>query len=146
MDAASSLERPPITVNVALAQHSRALVAIVAPWVLLAAQVAGVGCDTLPGGDRRMRMRTDGLRETVGIWSKVEQERPARLRRAAEFIAADLNRQAVAFERNAREAERLAERDVQRFQDRQPLYRDTAGRILWGKPQQIPPEIPILFY
>jgi hypothetical protein len=91
-------------------------------------------------------MRTEGLRETMGIWSKAEQDRPARLRRAAEFIPDNLNRQAAALDRNSREAERLGERDVQRFRDRQPVYRETTGRILWGKPEQIPREIPILFY
>ena len=114
--------------------------------LLIAVTTMSLGCEPSPSARRQLRFRTDRLQRTAGMLSRSEQSRPDRLRHDAEFISTDLKRQAAAFERDTREAERLGQRDLQRFHDRQRLYRDTTGRILWGKPQQIEPEVPILFF
>jgi hypothetical protein len=116
--------------------------------VLLSAgmAVASVGCQHSPPADRRTRMRTEKMQATARVWAKSEQGRPAKVRRALEFIPQDLERQRAALKRSAAHVEDWQKRDFERWRQRQRVYLDEAGRILWGKPEQIERNAIILFY
>ena len=68
-----------------------------------------------------------------------------RLERDAEFIRKDVQRDELKFHRDLRMLEAYLRFDLQRWQDRQPLYRERIGEILRGKPEQIEPSAIVMF-
>jgi hypothetical protein len=116
--------------------------------VLLSAgmAVASVGCQHSLLADRRTHLRTEKMQATARVWAKSEQGRPAKVRRALEFVPQNLERQRAALKRSAAQVEDWQKRDLQRWRQRQRVYLDKAGRILRGQPEQIERNAIILFY
>jgi hypothetical protein len=107
---------------------------------------ASVGCQNADFGERRLQMRDESLRWTADMLAKSEESRPERLRTALAYIGANEERHAEALDWDAREVRRLLRDDVDRWQQRQPLYWKETGRILWGQPDQIERNAITMFY
>jgi hypothetical protein len=112
----------------------------------LALAGASVGCQNADFGERRLQMRDGSLRWTADVWAKSEESRPERLGTAVAYIQANEERHAEALDWDAREARRLLRDDVDRWQQRQPLYWKEIGRILGGRPDEIERYAIIMFY
>ena len=107
---------------------------------------ANMGCEPSPRAERQVRMRTDNMARTLGGLASSEASRPARLQTSLDFIPSALARDANKLQRSGDYAKFWWDRQLQRFQERQPVYRDEAGRILWGKPQRIEHDAIIMFF
>lgn len=116
--------------------------------ILLALAVTGLapGCRPSPYADRRLQMRLDNMRETLDAAGRSEASRPAKLEAAGQYIDMSLRRSARRLVDNAREAERMVQRDVQRFGDLQPVYLRETLRLLWGRPERIEENFITLFF
>jgi len=112
----------------------------------LALAGASVGCQNADFAERRLAMRDESLRWTADVWAKSEESRPEQLQTALAYIPANEERHAEALDWDAREARRLLRDDVDRWQQRQPLYWKEVGRILWGRPDEIERNAIIMLY
>lgn len=93
-----------------------------------------------------MRHREESLRWTAHTWAKSEKARPARLARDLDYIPMSLKRSEASFEEMVERLGRLGKRDVDRWRDRQPVYREKAAKLLWGHPDAIAANAATLLY
>ncbi len=110
------------------------------------AAVLTLGCQPSPVAERRLRMRTEGVRDTAGMWAASEQDRPSRLDRASAAVGTDWSRRERLSTQALENLEEWQARDWRRWRDRQRVYADELGRILWGHPERIEQRAIIMFY
>lgn len=84
-------------------------------------------------------MRSDRVAATAQAFGQNEARRPAKVATATAYVPMSLERNATRLRRNAQSFMDWQRREVRRFQDRGPTYRDEAGRMLWGKPERLEP-------
>lgn len=108
--------------------------------------ILGTGCQHQALADRRMQSRVDKLSATVNEAANDLPKRAEKLSRWPGFIEKELQRDAAKLDRDLRELDRLAAKDVQRWVERQPDYQKGIARELWGKPERIEPTFIELFY
>jgi hypothetical protein len=96
--------------------------------------------------EKRHARRTLRLERTAGAIERSEASRPERLGRTVSVLAPRLERDAKSVERDVETLGYYIQRDFDRWAERQPLYWDTAGRLLWGDPDSIPSTAIILFW
>ncbi|MBW7906324.1 MAG: hypothetical protein LC135_04415 [Phycisphaerae bacterium] len=111
----------------------------------VAQATAGIGCTEHALVQRRLAERERSAQVAVSVIAKRESESPGNLRKAAQFIADDLRRDADSTTANVGEIEDYLRRDLQRWIDRQDDYLREAGRILRGQPETIERTAVILF-
>lgn len=90
-------------------------------------------------------MRDHNMATTVRYWSAVESKRPERLDRTLQRVPPYFEDQAEDLDRNLAGASQLIQRDVERFEERQPRYLEKTDEILWGKPGRIERSAVVLF-
>jgi hypothetical protein len=118
-----------------------------AALVVLAAGLMGLmGCEPSKYSAQRLKMREERLTDTAKLWARAEETRPARLERAGKFIQDDLALHDARLKRAAQWFVDWQKRDVQRFEERGPVYLDKTGKILWGKPERVEDNAITLFY
>ncbi len=113
---------------------------------LAAAGAATCGCEPSQLAQRRLTMRKENLRETAGLLAHNEQKRPALVKRDLDFVKSAEQHHARALHDNSAWFGQLWQRDVEKFKQNQPEYRDALKRIFRGKPEQLEETAIILFY
>jgi hypothetical protein len=114
--------------------------------VVLSTLALSTGCQQSLHADHRLDQRLEKLRGTANAVAKGEAIRPAKLAEMGRRIDHETRSDAAKFERDLREAHRLAALDIRRWNERQPLYRKSIAREFWGKPQNIETVFIDLFY
>ncbi len=118
----------------------------VVSWLCLAAVWAGTGCQSQRLAQSRLDRRAGNLRWTADRLADREQRNADWIHRDLQYIRDRLQLDAVRTERNFVELDRWIQRDVDRWIDRQPVYRREIERILRGKPERIEPTAVWLFF
>ena len=105
------------------------------------------GCDDpSPYAQQRLRMREERLSHTAQTFVKSEKDRPAMLARDAAFIPADIKLHATRLRAASEWFVNWQKRDIDRFRERMPVYRDETERILRGHPERIENNAITLFF
>lgn len=107
--------------------------------MLLLAAALQLGCEPAPRAEQRLQMRRERVLFTANTVASSEARRPAKVAAAAAYVPMSLERSATRLRRNAQGFVEWQQRDVQRFQSNGPVYRDKAGRLIWGHPERIEP-------
>lgn len=118
----------------------------VAACLSLVALLASAGCEPSPDAQRQVRMRTNNMARTASVYAGSEASRPGKLQRAGDYISMSVQRDVARVPRAGGYIEDWWNRDCKRVQERQPVYLDEAGRILWGKPETIEHNAIIMFF
>ena len=103
------------------------------------------GCQQRGLAQKRMEARLAGINETAETLAKREQKSPQRLAHAADFVDRDVRKDADALGRDFARVKAYLDRDLRRWQERQPEYWDKTERILRGKPETIERTAILLF-
>ncbi|MBU0639055.1 MAG: hypothetical protein KKB50_09340 [Planctomycetes bacterium] len=108
-------------------------------WLVAAALVAVLnsGCQQRQHAEDRVQARWEGIGRTWETYVAREADSPPHLHRADRYIRQRLSRDARAAERDFRQVEVYLERDLRRWRERQPIYRNKAAELLRGKPETI---------
>lgn len=117
-------------------------------WLACALGVtaAGTGCRHADLAERRLALRSSRVERTASAVVHQEQKRGPALKRTVNIIRQSEQRHAEAARANLDEIDAYWQRDCQRWIERQPIYRDEARQILWGKPDRIEGNAIILFF
>gem|GEM_PF-1909670 len=115
-------------------------------WLALATALLATGCQPSSLASRRVQARLERVSDTAQTWAAREQSRPDKLQRAAEFIDRDLRQNAERLRRDGQYVVQWQARNVTHWRARQPVYRDKAAQLLWGKPERIERSAIILFF
>jgi hypothetical protein len=107
--------------------------------------LAVAGCES-EYAHKRLNMRVERMERTVRVWSESEGMRPDRLERDLAFIRQDTELRETRLTRDAQWFVDWQRRAVERFRGRGPVYLDKAGKILWGKPENVERHAITLFY
>ena len=94
------------------------------------------GCQS-PSARQRMRQDADSANYVATTYAKSEARRPGNLAWMSGVVAADVDRNARDTAANPGKIAGLINRDVKRFEERQPDYWKTAGESLWGHPEKL---------
>jgi hypothetical protein len=129
----------PITLLTAHRLQTRRLGPILYATALALSLALQFGCRPSPAVERRVQMRRDRVAGTAQAFGQSEARRPEKVATAAAYVPMSLERSTTRLRRNAQWFVEWQRRDVRRFQDRGPTYRDEAGRMLWGKPERLEP-------
>lgn len=95
------------------------------------------GCQHPHYARQNEKFRLESLEWTAQTLARHETQRPRQLEIAAHHVDRRLYYNARQMRFNLEAAERLAERDVLRFQNRPPAYGDKAARLFWARPETI---------
>jgi len=95
------------------------------------------GCQTSRLAEKRLEKRRLSTRVVFEMCSRSEARRSGQLRRDLDFIPVNMTRHGEKLEHMIGYVGYLAERDMERWQARQPEYVRRAGAILRGKPERI---------
>jgi hypothetical protein len=87
--------------------------------------------------ERRVQTRLDGVDRVGMTFLRSEASRPEKLGRTLRIAGKSFRKDVDRVSENAGEFNRLAKRDIDRFVERQPLYRRGFLRLFWGKPETI---------
>lgn len=99
--------------------------------------LAGAGCQRNLQAEWQLELRMRSLQHTVDTFVVSESSRPGRLERGVELIDRRLQRDARRTTDNVSKLEAWMRRDVERFEQRLPVYEREAGKRIWGKPERI---------
>jgi hypothetical protein len=144
----SNLLGPKSRLTAAAVRPARTALRAAVRWA--AAPVALVGLAGLLGCQdplvrERLSDRQRTLRWTCDTLAYRETHAGERLHRTDEYVRDNWQRDVANTRRDASAVRAYIEFDVQRFEERQSLYRDEALEILYGKPQNLRPMVILMF-
>ncbi len=108
--------------------------------------LGSAGCQHQALAERRLGYRADALRWTADTLARSERMHGEDLGVTLAYIPENEQRHAESLAQSADGAARMLRDDVQRWQQRQPLYWKEIGRILRGRREEIEPNAIIMFY
>jgi len=116
--------------------------------VILAAVVlvSAAGCREARLAERRLAYRSERLSDDIARFERLERSRPRRVERTLKAIVRDQRQTVEDLDENVDRLDSHCRTRWRRWVERQPAYRDAAGRILLGKPERIGPNAIILFF
>jgi hypothetical protein len=110
----------------------------------LAGLLAPFGCHN-PSAERQLAARGRSLRWTADTLAYREVLAGKRLQHSAEFIRQDVQHDARQLDHDLRVLQGYLEFDLRRFSERQRVYLEKTGQMLWGKPQNVERAAIVLF-
>ena len=108
---------------------------------LIALTAILAGCEN-PVLEQRWDRREDNLDRAIGIFSRCEAERDARLARTLNILARQHERDLANTRANPDRVQRWVQGDFEQWQRRQPLYRRRIAEQLRGNPANIERTLP----
>lgn len=121
------------------AQFSLAVPALLSVLLLTA-------CKSTPYGDVRLSERRANIDWVCASAAEREAQGEARLNAGADWIESELRRDVETCRGNAHAIEKRSRFESDRWEARQPLYRETAGRLWRAKPERIERTAVSMFY
>jgi hypothetical protein len=108
--------------------------------------LGAAGCQHQALAERRLGYRADALHWTAETLARSEQMHWEDLGDGLAYIPENEQRHAEWLAQSAEGAAQMLRDDVERWQQRQPLYWKEFGRILRGRPEEIEPNAIVMFY